>query len=600
MKKKVGDFLNKYFQSFSFFYRFLKYRVFIIVGLSLFVGVLDGIGLGLFLPLLQLADGNSDLDTEQMGGLSFIIDFFDRIGLPLTVYSVLLIMLTLFILKGAFKFAEGFYRVVYQQFFIRNLRFKNADALANFSYRAFVNSDSGRIQNTFSAEVERVSGAFRTYFMTAQMGVMVAVYLFMAFLSNPQFAVLISIGGVITNLLFKKLYSATKMASRNYTSQASSFQGLLIQKVTYFKYLKATSLIFKYVEKLKKNISDLEKTQRRIGTLSATMQAIREPLIMIVVIAVIIVQMKLFSEPLSAIVLSLLYFYRSLSYLMGLQNQWNSFLGVSGSLDNVTSFMVELKEGKEQYGRIKLKEYKNSILFQHVSVDYGDNLILKDINLELKKNETIALVGESGSGKTTLMNLMVGLIKPTKGLIKVDGIDYNEIDLRTLQSRVGYISQEPVVFNDTIFNNVTFWDQASELNKGKFNEAIRKSAIYDFVQEHPFKENAILGNNGINLSGGQRQRLSIARELYKDVDFLMMDEATSALDSETERAIQNHIDALKGQYTILIIAHRLSTVKNADRIVLLKNGEIQGIGSFEQLMNCSDEFKRMVSLQDFA
>ena len=166
------------------------------------------------------------------------------------------------------------------------------------------------------------------------------------------------------------------------------------------------------------------------------------------------------------------------------------------------------------------------------------------------------------------------------------------------QKRIGYIAQEPVVFSDTIFNNITFWDSPNEENIKRFQKAIEQASIKKFIEELPEKENTLLGNNGINLSGGQKQRISIARELYKEIDILILDEATSALDSETEREIQENIDKLKGNYTIVIIAHRLSTIKSADVICLMDQGRLSDQGNFDELIIKSDKFKRMVELQE--
>src|SRR5690554_5091930 len=214
------------------------------------------------------------------------------------------------------------------------------------------------------------------------------------------------------------------------------------------------------------------------------------------------------------------------------------------------------------------------------------------------KNQSVAFVGESGSGKTTLVNLISGLLKPNKGQVKIDGTNLDELKKSSYQSRIGYIAQEPVIFNDTIFNNVTFWAEPTEENKTKFYEAITKASIAEFIGTLKNKENTLLGNNGINLSGGQKQRISIARELYKDIDILILDEATSALDSETEKEIQTNIDALKGNYTILIIAHRLSTIKNTDMVYLMDKGKIVGQGNFAQLAQNSERFRKMVELQE--
>jgi ABC-type multidrug transport system fused ATPase/permease subunit len=596
----IKRFIKKYFQYFSYFYSHLKYRVFISLLLSLFVGVLDGFGLSMFLPLLQMADGsNQEVDTEQMGSLSFLVEGISALGIPFNLYSILLIILFFFTFKGLMKFLEGYLRVVYQQFFIRNIRISNTESLANFSYNNFVNADSGRIQNTFTGEVERVNSAYRAYFMAVQAAVLVMVYVVLAFLSNPQFALLITIGGGLSNLLFKKLYATTKKRSRRLTKEMHAFQGLLIQKVHNFKYLKATALIFKYAEKLKSNIVHIEKSQKVIGVLSATLQAMREPITMLIVVTVIIIQVEYLGGTLGLIILSLLFFYRALTFLMSMQNQWNTFLGVSGSLDNMTEFSNELKDGVEEFGKEKFEKFESQLQVHNLSFSYPGINILNNISLSFNRNEIIAIVGESGSGKTTLVNILVGLLKPENGYVKIDNLKMREMDIRTFQSKIGYITQEPVIFNDTIFNNICFWEEKNDLNLEKFQSAIEKASMSEFLNTLEKKEDTELGNNGINLSGGQRQRISIARELYKDVEFLVMDEATSALDSETEKAIQENIDALKGKYTIITIAHRLSTVKNADKIILLKKGEIDKIGRFDELIDQSPTFKRMVNLQEF-
>ncbi|WP_421976522.1 ABC transporter ATP-binding protein [Roseivirga seohaensis] len=591
--------IKKYFQSLAYFYSHLRYRVFIVLSLSIFVGVLDGFGLAMFIPLLKMVDGGSTASTEGLGNLSFLVDGLAHFNIPFNLYSVLILILMFFSLKGFFKFIEGYAAVVYRQFFIRKIRIDNSNALSKLRFVDFINTDGGRIQNTFSAEVGRVNYAFGAYLSAAQSAIMVGVYLGLAIMTNAQFALLISIGGGLTNIIFKRLYKITKKSSKEYTAYAHSFQGLLIQKVANFKYLKATALIFIYTEKLKHRIREMEVVQRRMGVLDSAMLAIREPMIIMVVVLVIMVQVEYFSESLGSIILSLLFFYRALSFLMGMQKQWNSFLTASGALENMTSFMRELKQGEEAYGVRKFKKFEQKISLNNVNFTYGENSVVNNVNLTINKNETIAFVGESGSGKTTLMNIVIGLLKPTEGSIEIDNIDYRKLDIRSLQKRMGYITQEPVIFADTIFNNVTFWDEPTKENQKRFGESLKKAAIYDFIQEQPLQEQTLLGGNGINLSGGQKQRLSIARELYKEVDFLLMDEATSALDSETERAIQKHIDELKGEYTIIIIAHRLSTVKNADRIVLMKNGQIEAMGDFATLNSKSYVFREMVEYQKF-
>jgi ABC-type multidrug transport system fused ATPase/permease subunit len=603
MIRIIKDFVKSNFQSFSYFYGHLKYRIFLSLVVSLFVGTLDGLGLAMFIPLLKMVDtsgSQSAMETDELGNLSFLVESIESIGISINLFSILLTILIFFSLKGVFKFFQGYLKVVYQQYFIKRIRIGNANLLANYKYSEYVKSNAGRIQNTFTGEVNRVNLSFSSYFMTVQAAVLVGVYVTLAFLSNPQFALLITIGGVCTNFIFKKLYFKTKKKSRLLTEEMHEFQGLLIQKIINFKYLKATSLIFKYVEKLKIKINNIEITQRKIGILNAILQAIREPLTMLIVVIVIIIQVEFLSGKLNLIILSLLFFYRALTFLMSMQSQWNTFLSVSGSLENMEEFTQELKAGQEKFGVVKLNTFKDKISIKDLSFSYNEKNVLSNINFEISKNDTIAIVGESGAGKTTLINILVGLIKPTGGAVYIDSTNYNQIDIRSLQSRVGYITQEPVIFSDTIFNNVTFWAEKNEVNILRFNQAMEDASLTSFLNDLPENKDAYLGNNGINLSGGQKQRISIARELYKDMDILVMDEATSSLDSETEFIIQENIENLIGRYTFIIVAHRLSTIKNANKIILLNGGKIDDMGSFEELMAQSAVFQRMVNFQNFS
>lgn len=560
---------------------------------------MDGLGLAMFLPLLELVSNqDATATTEQMGNLSFILDELKVVGLKLNLTVVLSTMLFFFTLKGAAKWLETYLGVVYQQYFISKIRVENIDALTNYSYHAFVTADAGAIQNTLSGEVERVVQAYRNYSQIMQQLVMVVTYAALAFMANPEFAALVVVGGTVSNFLFSALYKKTKQLSKQLVTSNHSFQGLLIQKVAFFKYLKATGSIRQYARNLKEKIYEIEDAVRKIGILNSIMAGVREPLMIGIVVAVILIQVKVFGGSLATIILSLLFFYRGLTSVMTLQTSYNKFLSFSGSLINMTDFIAGLRANREKAGSLEASN-SSQIVLENMSFSYaGDDWIVRDINLSVRRNETLALVGESGAGKTTMMNILSGLLAPTEGRMLIDDVDSREIYMPGFQKRIGYITQEPVVFDDTVFNNVTFWTEKTPENFQRFKEALGKASILDFVMGLREQEDARLGNNGINLSGGQKQRISIARELYKNVDFLFMDEATSALDSETERAIQENIDTLKGQYTILIIAHRLSTIKNADRVVVLKQGEIERIGSYEELMEQSTSFKRMVELQE--
>jgi subfamily B ATP-binding cassette protein MsbA len=596
--KKIKKLIAKNFKDLAFYFSFLKYRIFLAVALSVGVGVLDGFGLTMFLPLLQMVSGSEAADSESMGHLSFIVDGIKGLGIDFNLISVLAIMVFFFVLKGIAIFINSVYRTILRQLFIKKLRNNILDSFNQTSFKYFVMSDVGRIQNTMTGEVERVSRSFQDYFRTAEQGILVLVYMGFAFIVDLQFALLVSIGGILTNILYKQIYKRTKGKSKEFTSDSHSYQGQIIQHVANFKYLKATDLVNIFSDRLKKSILAIENSRKKMGIYSAILEAAREPMLIFVVASVIIIQTQLLNASLGPIILSLLFFYRALTALLNLQNSWNRFLEVSGSVENVRSFQNELNRNQSQNGTIKIANLSDNIELKNASFIYENTPILSNINLNIIKNETLAFVGESGSGKTTLVNILAGLMPVDEGGMFIDGQKVSELDIRSYQSRIGYITQEPVIFNDTIFNNVTFWDEFSDQNYKRFRHALQRASILGYVEKLPKAYNTTLGNNGVNLSGGQKQRISIARELYKNIDILIMDEATSALDTETESSIQENIDALKGEYTLLIVAHRLSTIKNADRIVLMKEGEIENIGNYADLVQNNKEFERMVKLQE--
>jgi subfamily B ATP-binding cassette protein MsbA len=595
---KIKELVKKYLSHLAYFYTHLRYRIFVTVGLSFVVGLLDGFGLAMFIPLLQMVSGEKTANGEELGGLSFMIDGFKSIGIPMTLASVLVIIIFFFSLKGIAQFCNAYYNTLIRLYFIRKLRFGNIEKFGSFDYKAFVQADAGRIQNTMSSEVGRVSQAYGSYFQTVNAWIMMLIYISLAFIANWQFAILVAIGGFVSNLLYRQIYKRTKEQSLKISTGGHEFQRLLIQMVSFFKYLKATGFMKDYGKKMKRSVLFIEEANKKIGLYNAILSATREPLIISVVAVVILIQVNFLSAGLGGIILGLMFFYRSLLYVMSLQNSWNGFLNSSGALINMTEFMNELQQHQEKYGSTSFEAFTSTIQLKNVDFFYGETRVLKNLNLSIRKNKTVAFVGESGSGKTTLVNLLTGLMPVDGGQITIDGIRYRDLDLRTLQKRIGYITQDPVIFSDSVYDNVTKWAPRTPENEARFWSALEQASIADFVRQLPSAENSQLGNNGIQVSGGQKQRLSIARELYKEVDILVMDEATSALDSETERAIQENIEALKGKYTILIVAHRLSTIKEADEIFLLNNGELLASGNYADLAVKSHVFKRMTELQE--
>ena len=483
MLVKQKTYFSRNFESFAFFYSHLKFKVIIVVFLSIAVGLLDGLGLTMFLPLLQLVSDNQEVSAEGLGNLGFIVNFFSSLGINLTIVTVLIIMTIFFVLKGFAVFFQSYYQVLVQQFFTRKIRVENIEGLNNLSYQYFMQADIGQIQNTLTGEVDKVTKAFASYFLAFQQFIMVVVYMGFAFFIDAQFAVLVTLGGILTNIIFRSFYKKTKDSSVKLTSESNQFQGLIIQHVHNYKYLKATGIIERYGKKLIQKVDMIQKEAKNIGVLSSILKGMREPLLILVVSVVILIQNKVLGSALGPILISLLFFYRALVAVMGAQTAWNYFLGNSGSLDNLKKFSSTLKKNKESRQDAKEVIIKNNITLNKVTVNIGNTVILKDINLNIIKNNTTAFVGESGSGKTTLINVLSGLLQPFSGEILLDGVKYNNLNLREYHKKIGYITQESVIFNDTIYNNVTLWAEKNNGNLSRFEKAIKDASLREFLKD---------------------------------------------------------------------------------------------------------------------
>ena len=242
---------------------------------------------------------------------------------------------------------------------------------------------------------------------------------------------------------------------------------------------------------------------------------------------------------------------------------------------------------------VVLSEFRDKISVQQVSFAYNvDTPVLREINFDLQKGKTIALVGSSGGGKSTIADLIPRFYDPTAGRILIDGVDMRDCTMASLRTLMGIVTQESILFNDTIFNNIAFGSPATE---AQIMEAARIANAHDFIVAQPDGYQTIIGDRGGKLSGGQRQRISIARAILKNPPILILDEATSALDTESEKLVQEALTRLMANRTTLVIAHRLSTIQHADEILVVNQGRIVERGRHDELLTLDEGFYRKLS-----
>lgn len=385
-------------------------------------------------------------------------------------------------------------------------------------------------------------------------------------------------------------YTRTK-ENRELNEKNSGLIAELVRGIRDIKVLNSTKDFLKKVmdkiENSNKSQLDLILEQRKYDLISGSMQDISN--FLFIVLGVILIK----TNNLKLDNLIVIYMYQTRMY-----NLLYSITNFNEQIKRFTlsaSRVFEIIEGnfkKEKFGKQHLDKIEGNFEFKNVTFGYEKNKkVIKNMSFKIKANETVAFVGKSGEGKTTIFNLIDRLYKVDSGKITIDGIDINKLDKDSIRNNISIITQSPYIFNFSIKENlkVTKEDATDE----EIIEACKIAQLHDYIMTLPDKYETLIGEGGITLSGGQRQRLAIARALLKKTEIILFDEATSALDNETQKQVQKAINNMKGEYTILIIAHRLSTVIDADRLLLINNGKVEAEGTHKKLLKTNKTYKEL-------
>jgi subfamily B ATP-binding cassette protein MsbA len=289
---------------------------------------------------------------------------------------------------------------------------------------------------------------------------------------------------------------------------------------------------------------------------------------------------------------SLVMFYQPIKRISKLNNVIQEGLAAAVRVYDIIDIESDIKERQDP---LRLKPGQHTVVFHNVFFRYGEQMVLKNINLEAKRGETLALVGMSGGGKSTLANLIPRFYDVTEGAVLIDGQDIRDVAIKSLRDQIGIVTQDPMLFNDTIRDNIAY----GNLNASDDDiiAAAKAANAYDFIQNFPDKFDTVVAERGVRLSGGEKQRICIARALLKNAPILILDEATSSLDSESELAVQEALENLIKGRTTFVIAHRLSTIRNADRIVVIVDGKIVEEGRHEDLLALNGEYHKLYNMQ---
>lgn len=574
--------------------------------LALTAGLADGIGILMLLPLLETLDSGSsanDASVPTSGISAYIYDFLSALNLEGSTVAILLIIAVAFLIKGLLLFGALGVNAYLRGQLLRELKGQLFDAYSHMQYGYYASRDTGHFINLLNEQVNRALQSFHSVTQLGSHIINALIYVSLAFLVAWRFGLMALVIGVILIMLFRWLNAFVLNLSRETAQENGHLSKLLIQTLHAFKYLTATGQTARLQTGITASIGQLASNDVRTGIAAAFTQAVREPIAVIFIMFIVLVQLVFLGQSLAPILISIVLFYRGLNSILQIQGYWQNSLEFIGSMELVYEEFSIQRKNQEIDGQQPLEPLVHGVSLKNVHFSYDPKLgdVIGGVDMEIAVRTSVALVGESGSGKSTLVDLITLMLKPQQGSILIDGLKGDQVQLSSWRNQIGYVTQDSVVFDDSIANNICLWqgdpDKDPEL-MNRVRKAARQAHLAQFIDTLPQGYFTPVGDRGLRISGGQRQRLAIARELFREPNLLILDEATSALDSDSERAIQQSIDELKGHVTLIIIAHRLSTIRNVDKIYVFNQGRIVEQGVYEDLRNTlGSRFERLVSMQ---
>ena len=450
--------------------------------------------------------------------------------------------------------------------------------------------DVGIIKNTFNQTVQNLFNQ----------PLNVLFFLITLILINLQLTLICFIVIPVSVFITVKLSASIRRKAMRSTKQTAKLMNVVIENISNVKIVKAFTSQLNQIKKFDKFNSNLFSKEFRLESLRFLntpildmMGALIGALLLLFGGKLVLVNQSLSPDGFIKFFTFLFAMFQPAKKIANVNAEINRGISSAERVFNILD-TTEIEEFDDN-SKIEIDKI-DKIDFKDVTFSYDKKVnVLKNINVSIKKGDFIALVGESGSGKTTFSDLIMNFHSFKNGNINIDDIDIRNINVNSLRKKIGLVSQDSILFNDTVSNNIKLGSPQSS-NKDVY-ESAKKANAFEFIEKMSDKFDTNIGEKGVRISGGQKQRLAIARAIIKNPDILILDEATSALDSHSERKIQEAIDSFSNEMTLIIIAHRLSTIKKADKILFFDNGEIVENGTHEELMKLNKKYKKLYDLQ---
>ena len=559
-----------------------KWQISVLVVLGFLSGALEGIGVNALIPLFSFMAGTERGNDNFI--TKYIQDLFNFAHIDFSLKFLLIFMVCLFIVKAIIILIFSYVRIRIHTDYEETTRNSLFKSVLNAKWPYLLKQKIGHMDTLLMTDISHSSILLREISNMIMIFTGLIMYILVAI--NISFVITLitlALGGILF-LLFKPLLYKTCMYATLTSSENKEVAHYVNESVLGMKTIKSMHIIDKIAQKGAVYFNELKQFKKITYLLNTVSSALLQPISLIFISIVFAISYKIPEFNFAALIAIIYLIQRIFQYIQSLQSNLHTINESVPYLKNVLDYQQEASEQYEQEKGSNDFNFKESLEFKNACFRYNEKQpVLSNVNFAIARGEMVGLVGESGSGKTTIVDLLLRLFDLGSGEILLDNGNISDISLKQWRRNIGYVSQDVFLINDTIANNINFFD--TTIRQKDIEQAAKMANIYGFIQKCPDGFNTVVGERGIMLSGGQRQRIAIARVLARKPKLLILDEATSSLDNESEARIQEVIEKLHRKVTVLVVAHRLSTVMNADKLIILENGKITEQGSPKDLLD---------------
>lgn len=550
-------------------------------------------------------DGIGSLFKFVQGTFNFkVTELMESGGIDKALLFICILSFSLFFFKNLFRYLASFVLAFLRNGVVKDLRdsiYRKVIELplAYFSEKkkgdiiARMTSDVQEVENSFLTSLETIVREPLTIILT-----LIAMFAISAKLTLFVF-ILLPVSGFIISAISKKLKAKSLLAQE----ETGNFLSFIEETLTGLRVIKGFNAEHKIEGKFNHSTTKFRDLMTSVIQRKTLASPMSEFLGSATIIAILWFGGRLVLGENSKMTPQEFFGYIGLFYLVlnpakAISTAFYSIQKGNASAERILTVLETENTIIDKPNAIKKETFENNISFENISFKYKEDYVLKNFSLNIAKGQTVALVGQSGSGKSTLANLITRFYDVNKGVIKIDGVDIKDISQKSLRGLMGIVTQDSILFNDSVYNNLSLGVDETTLEK--VMEASKIANAHEFVKDLPLQYETNTGDSGNTLSGGQKQRLSIARAVLKNPPIMVLDEATSALDTESEQLVQKALEKMMENRTSMVIAHRLSTIQKADLIVVMKKGEIVEQGKHEELLAQKGEYFKLVTMQSLA